>query len=65
MRAPPLSLALDRYDRHFPFFDGTVSAPKGVALTVLQVGQSQDWRDGGPGRGHALRLMDAMIVDLV
>ena len=47
MSALSLSLALDRYDRHFPFFDGTVTAPQGVALEVLQVGQSQDWRDGG------------------
>lgn len=42
-----LKIALDRYDRHFPFFDGTVPVPEGLALDVLQVGQSQDFRDGG------------------
>jgi 4,5-dihydroxyphthalate decarboxylase len=41
-----LTLALDRYDRHFPFFDGTVSPPPGVEWTVLQVGQSATLRDG-------------------
>ena len=24
-----LTLAIERYDRHFPFFDGTVKAPDG------------------------------------
>lgn len=42
-----LSLAIDRYDRHFPFFDGTVTVPDGIDLQVRQVGQSQNWRDGG------------------
>jgi 4,5-dihydroxyphthalate decarboxylase len=41
-----LKLAIDRYDRHFPFFDGTVSPPDGLELEVLQVGQSQTCRDG-------------------
>lgn len=42
-----LRLALDRYDRHFPFFDQTVQVPENIDLKVLQVGQSQSWRDGG------------------
>lgn len=41
-----LSIALDRYDRHFPFFDATVVPPKGVTLHVLQVGQTVQLRDG-------------------
>jgi 4,5-dihydroxyphthalate decarboxylase len=41
-----LTIALDRYDRHFPFFDGTVKPPAGVNLKVLQVGQSSPARDG-------------------
>lgn len=40
------TLALDRYDRHFPFFDGTVPLPPGLDLQVLQVGQENRWRDG-------------------
>jgi 4,5-dihydroxyphthalate decarboxylase len=41
-----LSLAMERYDRHFPFFDQTVTPPKGVDLKVYQVGQSSNLRDG-------------------
>jgi len=41
-----LRLALDRYDRHFPFFDGTVKAPEGVDLQTFQVGQTVRLRDG-------------------
>lgn len=41
-----LTLALDRYDRHMPFFDGTVSVTDPLRLTVLQVGQSGTLRDG-------------------
>ena len=40
------TLALDRYDRHFPFFDGTVTLPPGLDLKVLQVGQEATLRDG-------------------
>ncbi len=41
-----LTMALDRYDRHFPFFDGTVVTPPGTSLRVLQVGQTVSLRDG-------------------
>ena len=36
-----LTIALERYDRHFPFFDGTVKPPKGIELKTMQVGQEQ------------------------
>lgn len=41
-----LTLALDRYDRHFPFFDGTVRPPPNVEWNILQVGQSTTLRGG-------------------
>lgn len=41
-----ISIAFDRYDRHFPFFDGTVKAPNGLRYRALQVGQSDQLRDG-------------------
>jgi 4,5-dihydroxyphthalate decarboxylase len=41
-----ITIALDRYDRHFPFFDGTVEAPAGFSYRALQVGQSDILRDG-------------------
>ena len=40
-----LTMALSHYDRHIPFFDGSVVA-QGVDLTVLEVGQSHPSRHG-------------------
>ncbi len=40
------TLALDRYDRHFPFFDGTLAMPPGIDITVLQAGETNPERDG-------------------
>src|SRR4030095_9938955 len=45
MAKPKLTIALSHYDRHVPFFDGTVQ-PEGVDLNVLIVGQSDVQRDG-------------------
>lgn len=39
-------LALDRYDRHMPFFDGTVHGSGDLAVEVYQVGQGPPLRDG-------------------
>ena len=44
--AREITIAMDRYDRHFPFFDGTVKAPEGFSYKALQVGQSDMLRDG-------------------
>jgi hypothetical protein len=41
-----LSLTLEHYDRHIPFFDGNVM-PDGVDLTVLNMGQTAHGRHGG------------------
>jgi 4,5-dihydroxyphthalate decarboxylase len=50
-----LTIALERYDRHFPFFDGTVAPPKGIELTARQVGQSSPARDGIDRHGRMLK----------
>ena len=44
--AVTLKLAIDRYDRHIPFFDRTLPIPEGLALEVHQTGQSTQLRDG-------------------
>lgn len=41
-----LTVALDRYDRHGPLFEGAVAAPDGVELEVLNVGQGAAGRHG-------------------
>ncbi len=45
MANPKITIALSHYDRHVPFFDGTVQA-EGIDLNVLIVGQSDRQRDG-------------------
>lgn len=41
-----LTLAINRYDRHVPFFNGTVDPPKGITFKPLEVGESSVYRDG-------------------
>ncbi len=49
-----LTIALERYDRHMPFFDGTVRQPKGFKLNALQVGQSRPLIGGVDRHGGML-----------
>ncbi len=51
-----ISLALDRYDRHFPFFDGTLDIPPGLSLSVIQAGETSAERDGA--HRHKRMLQD-------
>ena len=41
-----ITLALSHYDRHIPFFDGTLPLPEGLEIEALQVGQSAPLRGG-------------------
>lgn len=49
-----LSLAIDRYDRHMPFFDGTLDLPDGLELDVKQAGQNNMLRDGTDRHGRMI-----------
>jgi 4,5-dihydroxyphthalate decarboxylase len=49
-----LSLAIDRYDRHMPFFDGTLDLPDRLELDVKQAGQSNTLRDGTDRHGRMI-----------
>ena len=49
-----LTLAIERYDRYLPFYDGTVKAPPGYDLRVLQVGATTPLRDG---KGRNRRML--------
>ena len=52
-----LTIALERLDRHTPFFMGTVAAPEGVAFRALEVGVGFDpgRRDGIDRHGRMFR----------
>ena len=49
-----LTIALERYDRHFPFFTGDVKVPAGTSYRALQVGQSHPLKDGVDRHGCML-----------
>lgn len=46
-----LRTGLDRYDRHFPFFDGTAPTPESVALVVDQIGHGACLRGSADRHG--------------
>ena len=60
------TLAIDRYDRLLPFYDGTVQLPPGLNLEVLQVGQEGPLRNGRERHERMLRHaeFDAAEVSL-
>jgi 4,5-dihydroxyphthalate decarboxylase len=41
-----LTIAIERYDRYLPFYDGTVRPPDGITLDIRQVGATTQLRDG-------------------
>lgn len=58
-----LTLALSHYDRHLPFFDGSVQA-EGVALQVLEVGQSHPLKHGQDRHERMLQKGEFDICEL-
>lgn len=56
-----LSIALNRYDRHVPFFNGTVTPPDGFTFRALEVGESTPGRDGANRHG---RMMNGLEFDI-
>ncbi len=44
--AERITIALDRYDRHIPFFMGLVKPPAGIEIEALEVGMVPPRRDG-------------------
>jgi 4,5-dihydroxyphthalate decarboxylase len=58
-----LTMALSHYDRHIPFFDGSVQA-EGVDLTVLEVGQSEPLKHGRDRHERMLKKSEFDICEL-
>ena len=58
-----LTLALSHYDRHIPFFDGSVQA-EGVDLQVLAVGQSNPLKHGQDRHERMLQRSEFDICEL-
>ena len=58
-----LTIALSHYDRHIPFFDGTVKA-EGIDLQVLEVGQSSPLKHGQDRHERMLQKGEFDICEL-
>ena len=58
-----LTMALSHYDRHLPFFDGSVQA-EGVDLQVLEVGQSNPLKHGQDRHERMLQKGEFDICEL-
>jgi 4,5-dihydroxyphthalate decarboxylase len=58
-----LTMALSHYDRHIPFFDGSVQV-QGVNLDVLQVGQSHPLKHGQDRHERMLQQSEFDICEL-
>jgi 4,5-dihydroxyphthalate decarboxylase len=50
-----LTIALNRYDRHVPIFDGSVASPKEIALRPMAVGESHELQHGGSRHARMLK----------
>ena len=48
-----IKLAIDRYDRHFPFFDGSLSHSFDFDIRPFQVGQSAMLQHGTTGMNYS------------
>ena len=59
-----LTIALERYDRHMPFFMGTVTPPEGVELKPLEVGMVPSTRDGVNRHGRMLHDREFDIAEV-
>jgi 4,5-dihydroxyphthalate decarboxylase len=57
MAADRLTIALERYDRHIPFFMGLVEPPAGIEIDALEVGMA-------PPRRNGVDRHRRMLVDL-
>lgn len=56
-----LTIALNRYDRHVPFFNDTVKPPNGVILKPLEIGESSLNRDG---TGRHVQMLNNGAFDI-
>ncbi|MBM3487973.1 MAG: hypothetical protein FJX67_15300 [Alphaproteobacteria bacterium] len=59
-----LTIALDRYDRHVPFFTDPVTLPGGVTLKPLEVGESKPNRHGQDRHGRMLHHLEFDIAEM-
>lgn len=58
------TMALERYDRHVPFFTGAVETPAGIDISPLEVGIDHTHRDGRDRHERMVRDREFDICEL-
>lgn len=64
IEAMQLSIAINRYDRHVPFFNETVRPPKGFTFRALEVGESSVYRDGTDRHERMLKHLAFDVAEM-
>ena len=59
-----LTIALNRYDRHVPIFNGSVKPPKGTTIRALEVGESHDLAHGGSRHARMLKSQEFDVAEM-
>jgi 4,5-dihydroxyphthalate decarboxylase len=59
-----LTMALNRYDRHVPFFNNVVNPPKGITFKPLEVGESSVYRNGTDRHERMLKQLAFDIAEM-
>jgi len=59
-----LSIALELYERHMPFFTGQIEAPQGIDLKVLEIGETLERRHGLDRHHRMLRDLEFDICEM-
>jgi len=59
-----ITIALERYERHVPFFTGEVEAPDGITLRPLEIGETRPRRDGYDRHHRMLRDLEFDVCEM-
>jgi 4,5-dihydroxyphthalate decarboxylase len=59
-----ITLAINRYDRHMPFFNDTLTIPEGLTITPLEVGETAPFRDGGDRHERMLKHLEFDVAEM-
>lgn len=59
-----ITIALERYERHVPFFTGELTAPAGINLKPLEIGETRMRRDGYDRHHRMLRDLEFDVCEM-
>ncbi len=59
-----ITIALERYERHVPFFTGEVTAPPGITLEPLEIGETSMRRNGMDRHRRMLQDLEFDVCEM-